>query len=386
MSDGATTETLGPPERRRDDELFRQQRGRFAMATEAAQIGYWFCNLPFDQLMWDERVKQHFWLPPDATVDIDLFFDRLHPEDRERTRLALERAIETRGRYDIEYRTVSPDGRVKWIRALGRPAYDAQGEPVRFDGVTQDVTAQKEAEAARDRAMLALVRNEKLALVGRLAATISHEINNPLASVGNLLYLIERSVTDAATLHYVKTAMSELERISNIVSQTLTFNRRTDKPATERISQILDSALAMYAGRLRNSRIEVRRRYADADRLQCMPSELRQVFANLIANALDAMPGSGRLTVRTRKQAHPRTGQPGMRVSIADTGTGMSAETLKNAFEPFFSTKGEKGTGLGLWLSREILAKQNASIRVRSRQTPGASGTVFSIWLPEALS
>jgi len=368
------------------DNLLGDQQERFAFAAEAARIGYWFCNLPFDRLIWDERVKEHFWLPPNADVDIELFYARLHPDDRERTRQSIERSIGTRARYNIEYRTVSPEGRIKWIHALGRTAYDAAGQPVRFDGVTQEITALKEAEESRDRAQEALIRSEKLALVGRLAATISHEINNPLESITNLLYLIEQSLTDAPTVRYVKLAQQELERVSHIVTNTLRFNRRSDMPSWERASQILDSALALYDGRLRQSGIALRRDYAETDRLFCLSSELRQVFANLIANALDAMRRNGKLTVRTRPHSHARTGEAGLRISIADTGHGMDRDTLRKLFEPFVSTKGDRGTGLGLWVSREILDKHHATIRVRSRQTPGASGTVFSIWIPETMT
>ena len=136
--------------------------------------------------------------------------------------------------------------------------------------------------------------------MGRLATTISHEINNPLAAVTNLLYLIEQSVTDAPTVRYVEMALEEVGRISHIVADTLRFNRRSEIPSWEHASQILDSALSIYDGRLRQSGITLRRDYAEEDRLFCLASELRQVFANLIANALDAMRRDGKLIVRTR--------------------------------------------------------------------------------------
>ena len=391
MSDGTTLADAGDAAQpfdghRTPDDLLRDHRERFEFATEAAQIGYWFCNLPFDRLIWDERVKEHFWLPRDADVDIDLFYAQLHPDDRERTRKAIDLAIGTRTQYNIEYRTVSPDGRIKWIQAIGRTAYDEAGQPVRFDGVTKEVTALKEAEAARDRAKEALMRSEKLALVGRLAATVAHEINNPLTAVTNLLYLIEQSLTDPSTLGYVKLAREEVDRVSQIVTRTLHFNRRSDIPSWERVSQIVDSALAIYDARLRQADITLQRDYADADRLFCLSSELRQVFANLIANALDAMQRNGKLIVRTRSQPNSRTGEAGVRISIADTGCGMDRGTLRRLFQPFVSTKGDSGTGLGLWVSREILDKHRATIRVRSRQTPRQSGTVFSIWIPEKMT
>ncbi len=191
------------------DTALKEQRDRFEFATDAAQIGYWFCDLPFDQLNWDVRVKEHFWLPPDAKVDIRLFYELLHPDDRERTRRAIEASIDQHTAYDVEYRTLAPDGRCKWIHAFGRTAYDAEGAPLRFDGVTQDITQLKQMHDARQRAESALIRAEKLAVVGRLAATISHEINNPLESVTNLLYLIEQVATSEAARMYCQTAQTE---------------------------------------------------------------------------------------------------------------------------------------------------------------------------------
>jgi len=327
-------------------------------------------------------VKDHFWLPADAEVTITLFYSQLHPDDRERIRNAIDVAIETRTQYDIEYRTVSSQGDVKWIRAVGRAAYDSEGQPIRFDGVTRDITALKEAEEVRDRTKEALLRSERQAIVGRLAATIAHEINNPLAAITNLLYLIEKTSDNQSVTKLAKSAMDEVSRASEIVSNTLRFNRGGEFRSRERASRIVESAMALYEVRLRKRGIKVSREYAEGDYLACIPSQLRQVFANLIANALDAMTSGGKLLVRTRSILHAGTREPGVRISIADTGCGIDQDTLSRLFQPFVSTKGEEGTGLGLWVSREILEKHNATIRVRSRKSEKDSGTVFSIWIP----
>jgi PAS domain S-box-containing protein len=352
-----------------------EQRERFEFAAEAADIGYWFCDLPFDKLFWDYRVKEHFWLRPDADVDIDLFYRILHPDDREPTRLALEESMARHSIYDVEYRTVSPEGKQKWIRATGRTAYDSAGKPVRFDGVTQDVTALKQTREA-------LIRSEKLALVGRLAASISHEINNPLESVINLLYLINENTNDEKVKSFSASAQQELSRVSHIVTHTLRFNRQSQGAMQERISDLLDSSAAIYQVRFKSADIEILRDYRDKERVLCFGSELRQVFANLIGNSFDATKPGGRLLLRTRDQAHPRTGERGVRISIADSGVGMDKAIRTRLFEPFFTTKGDKGTGLGLWVSREILRKHHAVLRVWSTQSPTRSGTTFSIWLP----
>jgi signal transduction histidine kinase len=227
------------------------------------------------------------------------------------------------------------------------------------------------------------MRSEKLALVGRLASSISHEINNPLEAVTNLLFLIQQTATDDNSRMYCQLAQQELKRVSHIVTHTLRFNRQSHSASVERISELLDSALAIYEPRIKSSGSAVERDYVADDRVLCLGSELRQVFANLIGNAFDAARnGGGRLMLRTRESVSH--GRRWVRVTIADTGEGMDQATQRRIFEPFFTTKGENGTGLGLWITFEILEKHNARIRVRSSQKSGASGSVFSIWLPAA--
>lgn len=143
-----TARQLAEEDRRDAEARLLQDRERFNLVSEAAQVGFWFCDLPFENLMWDNRVKEHFWLPAETAVTIDLFYERLHPQDRERTRLSIAESIDRKRGYDIEYRTVSPSGAIKWIRAMGRGFYDAEGKPIRFDGVTLDVTGRKHNEEA----------------------------------------------------------------------------------------------------------------------------------------------------------------------------------------------------------------------------------------------
>ena len=149
-SDGLPLRLLGTVQdittRKHAEEMLLQHRKRFDMVAEGAHVGFWFCDLPFDKLIWDDRVKDHFWLSPDADVTIDTFYERLHPEDRERTRQAIAECNASDTPYDIEYRTISPDGREKWIRAMGRTFYDAAGHPRRFDGITLDITERVRAE------------------------------------------------------------------------------------------------------------------------------------------------------------------------------------------------------------------------------------------------
>jgi signal transduction histidine kinase len=240
-----------------------------------------------------------------------------------------------------------------------------------------DVTETMKAEEA-------LRQNEKLAATGRMAASIAHEINNPLESVTNLLYLLrhDSSLSDEARA-WVSTAQSELLRVSQITTQTLKFYRQTTKPAQASIHEILDSAAALYERRLRSEETRLERRYSGPSEALVFEGELRQVVTNLLGNAVDAVPPGGRVLLRQRRATDWMSGRRGIRVTVADTGHGVPRELLVRIFDPFFSTKGSLGTGLGLWITREIVEKHKGRIRVRSSVRPGRSGAVFVLFLPD---
>jgi PAS domain S-box-containing protein len=243
----------------------------------------------------------------------------------------------------------------------------------------RDVTERRLREAA-------LHKTEKLAAVGRLASSISHEINNPLESVVNLLYLIEHpDVSTADMKTYASLAQSELARVSHIVTNTLKFHRQTVEAAECRMSEIMDSVVSLFQGRLTTRHIVVTRKYSPDDMVTCFAGDIRQVFANLIANSLDAMPDSGQLHLRVHPSCDWRTGRKGLRVLVADNGSGMSAATLRTLFEPFVTTKPTTGTGLGLWVSEEIVRNHQGTIRPRSSQRPGRTGTAFSVFFPRTV-
>jgi signal transduction histidine kinase len=229
-----------------------------------------------------------------------------------------------------------------------------------------------------------LIQTEKLAAAGRLAATVAHEINNPLESVVNLLYLtqLDESLSPTAR-QYLTAADRELERVSLIARQTLGFYRGTTRREEVDLSELLDSIVAVYSRKLSDKSIVVEKRYRPGCMGSVFAGEVRQLLANLVANAADAMPNSGRLVLKIRKsRAWKDSGPPGLRVTVADTGCGIAATELHRIFEPFYSTKKDVGTGLGLWVSNNIVQRHGGSIRVRSRRTPGRSGSVFSIFFP----
>jgi signal transduction histidine kinase len=226
----------------------------------------------------------------------------------------------------------------------------------------------------------ALRRTEKLAVAGRLAASIAHEINNPLAAITNLLYLVNTSKTVEDAKKYGAMAQDEVRRVAEIANQTLRFYRSPNAPESVNASHLVDSALALFKAKLRGNSIEIKGEYAKDCLLVCSVGEIRQVLVNLIANAIDAMREGGALYLRTALVPHPMTSVPGVRITVADHGEGVPEQARKKLFEPFFTTKGSIGTGLGLWLTRDIVERSEGYIRFRNHRSP--HGAVFSLWLP----
>jgi signal transduction histidine kinase len=233
-----------------------------------------------------------------------------------------------------------------------------------------------------ERAQEALRRSEKLAVTGRLAASIAHEINNPLEAVTNLLYLIRGESSPEKFKHYLDEAERELARVTEITTQTLRFYREPNKPIHTYLASVLESVLVLYQSRLIGANISVEQevRMKSAAVLSS-PGELRQVMANLIGNSIDAMRRGGRLRIRISRD-RVSCGVDGVRLTIADSGSGIPPDILPKIFEPFITTKGETGTGLGLWVTEEIVKKNGWKMQVRSSGRPGRSGTTFSLCMP----
>lgn len=242
--------------------------------------------------------------------------------------------------------------------------------------VGRDITAQLRAEVT-------LRETEKLAAMGRLAGIIAHEINNPLAAVTNILYLLRSNTSlDADARRCADMAEEELHRVSDITRQTLSFYREARRPIAVDLPQLLQDVLGLHARTLKSGRIELRTSFSSTAVVRGFPAELRQVFLNLISNALQAMPGGGTLGVRVRHATDWKTLRHGILISILDTGKGIGAEDAPHLFEPFFSTKSTQGTGLGLWISKGIIQKNDGRISYRTYRHLGGCMTCFSVFLP----
>lgn len=278
--------------------------------------------------------------------------------------------------YPLEGTLVTDPTEYRYWTVSYFPVYGPDGAIQGITAASQEITQQKKAEKA-------LIQTEKLAAVGRLAASIAHEINNPLEAVMNLLYLAHASGDPEEVRNYLSTAEAELRRVSAITAQTLRFYRQASHPQEIDTAVLVAEIVNVYVGRLRNSRAELVTRLRAHRPLRCFDGEVRQVLANLIGNSLDAMSGQqGRLLIRTREATHWPTGERGVVFTVADTGSGIAKETVRRLFEPFFTTKGSIGTGLGLWVSHEIVTRHRGALRLRSSQKPGHHGSVFTVFLP----
>ena len=242
--------------------------------------------------------------------------------------------------------------------------------------VSRDITAQLQAEEA-------LRETEKLAAMGRVAGIIAHEINNPLAAITNTLYLVRNhpSLDDTAR-HFADVAEQELQRVSHITRQTLSFYRESKQPIAVNITDLLNDVLELQERVLATTRIIVQREYDLSPVVQGFPVELRQVFLNLIGNAIQAMPAGGNLRVHVREVTDWQRQRRGTAISVIDTGIGIRPEDAKRLFQPFFSTKSTKGTGLGLWISKGIVQKYDGTLTCRSYRTAPGNVTCFRVFLP----
>jgi len=272
-----------------------------------------------------------------------------------------------------------PDGSRIAVVVNIRPLTNQHGEVIGAINCFYDITERKQAEAA-------LIKSEKLGAAGRLAATLAHEINNPLQAVMNLLSLLGQSPTlDTQDREYARMANDELGRVTRLTQRSLGFYRESISPETVKLEETIESVLELYAKQMEKKKITVRKEYqSDGAAIHSYPGEIRQIFSTLLINAIEAVPVDGRLSLRisqsTDWRKNPRV--DGLRITLADNGCGIPHPHKGRIFEPFYTTKGENGTGLGLWVAKGIANRLGGSIQMRSSVHPEKNGTCFSIFLP----
>ncbi len=323
---------------------------------------------------WNRAAEQLYGYTAEEAVGSSVM--RLTPPER-RDELERNREILLHGDGHVaSYRTerMRQDGTRRPVLLSVSSLRNARGEIVGASVIARDISAEKQSEEA-------VRRSEKLATAGRLAASIAHEINNPLEAVVNLLYLARHDSGHAG--EYLTLAEQEVGRVAQLAQQTLGFVRDASSPGSMDPAAIMDEILQLYSRKLEGRQIRVKRRYRGSCQISGYSGELRQLLANLLVNAVDAMADGGSLQVRVATRRDWSSGREGVRITVADNGSGIPRNNLRQIFEPFYTTKKDTGTGLGLWVSRGIVQKHGGSIRVRSRAEGRATGTVFSIFLPQ---
>lgn len=362
-------------ELRRKSEESQRQHAELQTIYDTAPIGLAYFDLDdYHYLRLNERQAAFFGLKPAQVVGKTL--TEMAPIPGLRELFDQVARGEPVINYPLEGTLVTDPIEYRYWNVSYFPVYGPDGKIQGITAASQEITQQKKAEKA-------LIQAEKLAAVGRLAASIAHEINNPLEAITNLLFLA-RSTDNADQLRaFLDNADAELRRVSAITAQTLRFHRQSTSPQQVDTAGLVNEILNVYQGRLRNSLTKVSTRLGAQRSVRCFDGEIRQVLANLIANALDAMNADPRrLIIRTREATHWPTGQRGVVFTVADNGSGIPKSATNRLFEPFYTTKGTIGTGLGLWVSKEIINRHHGAIRFRSSMSLAHHGTVFNIFLP----
>jgi PAS domain S-box-containing protein len=363
---------------REDERMLQESERRLRLALEAGKMGTWKWDAETDLLDVDEKAAEIFGWTPHVSVTRSALRERaVFPEDQVLTSQALAEALKGKDNYRSEYRVVREDGSVIWVHSSGTPVFSVEkhGEVVGMIGTVQDITERRTQEAT-------LKQTEMLAATGRMAATIAHEINNPLEAVTNLIFLAKtnQNIPDSVRRH-LEVADEELARVGQIAQQTLGFYRDTSRPHALNVAAVISDVISVFERRLSYKQMYCRPEFRGNLEIVGLQGELRQAISNLLLNAIDASSNGDPLRIRARETRLPGTGLAGVSIAVGDSGCGISDSAKKKLFSPFFTTKESVGTGLGLWVTKGIVEKHGGSIRCRSRVQPPC-GTVFRIVLP----
>jgi len=351
---------------------------RLNEGLQTANAAIWDLNLQTGELYWS---KGHYTLlgyqENEFKASMEAWRRALHPDDLPMVEHIWGMAVKNRTPFACQYRVIWPDGSQHWMETNGKFQYDSDGMPLRSVGGFVDITDRKRSQQA-------LMEAEKLAATGRMAATLAHEINNPLAAVTNLIYLLKTSAAESPqALHqYLQVADDEIRRVSQLVQKTLSFYRSDVRPGPTNISSLIDDITWLYKKRIRDFGITVVKHDAFEGQITCNSGEIRQVLTNVFVNAMDAVGSGGKIVVHVTAAKVLNASSRGVRVSIYDNGAGIPLEVRQRLFAPFVSMKGDQGTGLGLWISKGIIEKNGGSIRFRT-STGKRHGTCFSIFIPD---
>jgi PAS domain S-box-containing protein len=376
---------------KRAEQKARELQTQLETAVDASDLGTFFCEMPLGKIIWNDRCKAHFWLTPETEVDFDLFYSLLHPEDRERTRRAVEACVFDHQIFDIEYRTVSPEGRIRWIRASGRTSYDEKNRPIRFDGTTQDITQRKQMEEERS----VLLGSERAArmeaeranrLKDEFLATLSHELRTPLNAISGWTELLKQEPGDVLT---VKEGMGAIERNvrvqTQLIEDLLDMSRITSgkvrlEVRSINLADVIHAAIETVAPAALAKGVTIEPIVdPQSGMISGDPGRLQQVIWNLLTNAVKFTPKGGQVQVLLEQvDSH-------VQVSVTDTGEGIPSDFLPHIFERFSQADGSPsrrhgGLGLGLSIVKTLIEMHGGKVSVHSAGK--GQGSTFRLTLP----
>jgi two-component system NtrC family sensor kinase len=370
----ATVKALLRMKRAESEARRREQELRFLADSIPHMV--WIADTNGNAVYFNDRWFEFTGLKREESLSAG-WLQVIHRDDLAEVTDLWRKSLRAESPFQTEARYRTGNGDYRWVSMRAVLMQQSKEYPGRWFGTSTDIQEEKRKEEL-------FHRTERMALAGRLAASIAHEINNPLEAITNIFYILEgNTAIDEKTMSLVRMGSEELSRVSHIVRQSLSYYRNAEEPAAVKLSELLEETMRILGHHVTARRIRPERQYQSDARVTVVAGEIRQVFSNLILNAIEAMQDNGRLVLRVHESRDWHNGgRPGVRVAIGDDGPGISAKDRAHIFDAFFTTKSEKGTGLGLWVSSDIVRKHGGHIRVRSCTTPGRSGTVFSVFFP----
>ncbi|HEX2641035.1 MAG TPA: PAS domain S-box protein, partial [Pyrinomonadaceae bacterium] len=349
-----------------------EARNRLAAIVDSSEDGIVSKNLHGIVTSWNHGAERIFGYTADEMIGQSIL--KIIPPELQDDETRILQTI-ARGDRIQHFETIrlTKDGRRIDVSLTISPVRDDSGRIIGAAKIARDISKQKQSDRA-------LRTTERLAVVGRLAATVAHEINNPLEAVTNLVYLAKNVAVRDDVREFLAGAEEELERVAQLTKQTLGFYRETTGVTLVNLAATLESLLVAFSPRAKNKGIKILREATNHAEIQAVPGEIRQLVGNLLSNSIDAVTSGGLIRLRVSPMSHE--GTKGVRLTVCDNGPGIPEKDQPHIFEPFFTTKHDVGTGLGLWVCKSIVQKHQGSIRFRSSTVSGRNGTIFSIFLP----
>jgi PAS domain S-box-containing protein len=359
-------------DRKQDDEM----RSRLATIVDSADDAIVSKDLNGIIKTWNEGACKVFGYSAAEMIGQSIL--RVVPEELHYEEDEILRKLRAGERIDhYETRRQKKNGDIIPVSVTISPIRNRAGLVIGASKIARDISDRKRVEAL-------MIQGEKLSATGRMAAAIAHEINNPLESLINLIFLARQdSPVEGKAHRYLLTAEEELERVSHLARQTLGYYRDTGLATEVHLHDVLENVLTVYNARLLSTDISVDTRFNDMQKILVSKGEMIQVFSNLIANAIDAMRSGGSLEISTRNISG--TSGDGVQTTVRDSGCGIQPEFLPKIFEPFFTTKGDLGSGIGLWVAKQLIEKRGGQISVTSSTEKNHSGTSVTVFLPFSL-